>query len=181
MLCPEGALWVDAEAFEEAAVTAGRERFEPHAQKGDSEGDALTTCGWSETRRRHSGGCAGRREAQPASPRTSFVGRHKEVVEVKRALAMTRLLTLTGAGGSGKTRLALEVAGAARYRLLEPVRQYALEKLEESGEAEAARRAHAAYFLAEEAEPELLEAGQGGWLRRLRTELGNLRGRSRGL
>jgi predicted ATPase len=42
--------------------------------------------------------------------RTSFVGRRHEMVEVKRALAMTRLLTLTGAGGSGKTRLALEVA-----------------------------------------------------------------------
>jgi type II secretory pathway predicted ATPase ExeA len=42
---------------------------------------------------------------------TSFVGRAKELVEVKRALAMTRLLTLTGAGGSGKTRLALEAAG----------------------------------------------------------------------
>jgi len=44
------------------------------------------------------------------APRTSFVGRRKEMIEVKRALAMTRLLTLTGAGGSGKTRLALEVA-----------------------------------------------------------------------
>jgi predicted ATPase/DNA-binding SARP family transcriptional activator/DNA-binding CsgD family transcriptional regulator len=42
--------------------------------------------------------------------RTSFVGREQEIVEVKRALAMTRLLTLTGMGGSGKTRLALEVA-----------------------------------------------------------------------
>jgi predicted ATPase/DNA-binding CsgD family transcriptional regulator len=42
--------------------------------------------------------------------RTSFVGREREIVEVKRALAMTRLLTLTGAGGSGKTRLAVEVA-----------------------------------------------------------------------
>jgi predicted ATPase/DNA-binding CsgD family transcriptional regulator len=42
--------------------------------------------------------------------RTSFVGREQELVEVKRMLAMTRLLTLTGAGGSGKTRLALEVA-----------------------------------------------------------------------
>jgi tetratricopeptide (TPR) repeat protein len=45
----------------------------------------------------------------PAS-RTSFVGREQEMIEVKRELAMTRLLTLTGAGGTGKTRLALEVA-----------------------------------------------------------------------
>ena len=38
--------------------------------------------------------------------------------------------------------------GGVRYRLLEPVRQYALEKLEESGEAEANRRRHAEFFLA---------------------------------
>jgi predicted ATPase/DNA-binding SARP family transcriptional activator/DNA-binding CsgD family transcriptional regulator len=43
------------------------------------------------------------------APRSSFVGREREMLETKRALAMTRLLTLTGAGGSGKTRLALEV------------------------------------------------------------------------
>ena len=43
--------------------------------------------------------------------RTSFIGRETETLEVKRLLAMTRLLTLTGAGGCGKTRLALEVAG----------------------------------------------------------------------
>jgi DNA-binding SARP family transcriptional activator len=43
------------------------------------------------------------------APRTSFVGREQEMVELKRTLAMTRLLTLTGAGGSGKTRLALEL------------------------------------------------------------------------
>jgi predicted ATPase/DNA-binding SARP family transcriptional activator/DNA-binding CsgD family transcriptional regulator len=41
---------------------------------------------------------------------TSFVGRERELLEVKRTLAMTRLLTLTGPGGSGKTRLALETA-----------------------------------------------------------------------
>jgi DNA-binding SARP family transcriptional activator len=45
----------------------------------------------------------------PAS-RTTFVGREREMVDVKRILVMTRLLTLTGAGRSGKTRLALEVA-----------------------------------------------------------------------
>ena len=42
--------------------------------------------------------------------RTSFLGREREMLEVKRELAMTRLLTLTGTGGTGKTRLALEVA-----------------------------------------------------------------------
>ena len=42
--------------------------------------------------------------------RTAFVGRDREMVELKRALAMTQLLTLTGTGGLGKTRLALEVA-----------------------------------------------------------------------
>jgi predicted ATPase/DNA-binding SARP family transcriptional activator/DNA-binding CsgD family transcriptional regulator len=43
-------------------------------------------------------------------PRTSLVGRGREILEVKRALSTTRLLTLTGTGGAGKTRLALEVA-----------------------------------------------------------------------
>ena len=41
---------------------------------------------------------------------SSFVGREREVVEVERLLDAVRLLTLTGVGGSGKTRLALEVA-----------------------------------------------------------------------
>ncbi|TCJ20197.1 hypothetical protein E0L93_02075 [Rubrobacter taiwanensis] len=41
---------------------------------------------------------------------SSFVGREREIPEVRRALSMTRLMTLTGTGGCGKTRLALEVA-----------------------------------------------------------------------
>ncbi len=41
---------------------------------------------------------------------TSFIGREREIAEVKRLLSCTRLLTLTGAGGSGKTRLAHQVA-----------------------------------------------------------------------
>ena len=41
---------------------------------------------------------------------TSFIGRDKEVEAVKSLLAKTRILTLTGSGGAGKTRLALQVA-----------------------------------------------------------------------
>lgn len=41
---------------------------------------------------------------------TSFIGREREITRLKRLLGKTRLLTLTGAGGSGKTRLALEFA-----------------------------------------------------------------------
>jgi predicted ATPase/DNA-binding CsgD family transcriptional regulator len=44
------------------------------------------------------------------APLTSFVGRAREIGDVRGLLAGTRLLTLTGAGGCGKSRLALEVA-----------------------------------------------------------------------
>ncbi len=41
---------------------------------------------------------------------TSFIGREREVEELTQLIGETRLLTLTGAGGVGKTRLGLEVA-----------------------------------------------------------------------
>ncbi|KAF0957050.1 hypothetical protein MLGJGCBP_01127 [Rhodococcus sp. T7] len=41
---------------------------------------------------------------------TSFVGRRREIAEVRRLLSVSRLVTLTGIGGVGKTRLALRVA-----------------------------------------------------------------------
>src|SRR5215217_344008 len=67
--------------------------------------------------------------------------------------------------------------GEARYRMLEPIRQYGLERLEQSGNADAARRHHAAFFLAlaEEAEPELRGPQQGECLKRLEMEHDNLR------
>src|SRR3712207_2355265 len=62
--------------------------------------------------------------------------------------------------------------------MLEPVRQYALERLVEGGEAEETRRRHAAFFLAlaEEARPKLRAEPQVEWLERLEQENANLRG-----
>jgi predicted ATPase/class 3 adenylate cyclase len=41
---------------------------------------------------------------------TSFIGRDRQIAEIKALLSQARLLTLTGPGGAGKTRLALQVA-----------------------------------------------------------------------
>jgi len=67
--------------------------------------------------------------------------------------------------------------GGTRYRMLEPIRQYALEQLRQSGEEEEARRRHAAFYLAlaEEAEPRIKGRDQVEWLDRLEAENDNLR------
>jgi predicted ATPase/DNA-binding CsgD family transcriptional regulator len=63
------------------------------------------------------------------------------------------------------------------FRMLETVRQYARELLEAEGEAEAAARSHAAYYLAlaERADPELRGRDQRTWRLRLEAEHDNLR------
>jgi predicted ATPase/DNA-binding SARP family transcriptional activator len=65
----------------------------------------------------------------------------------------------------------------ARFTMLETVREYANERLEESGEADFRRRRHADHFLglAEEAEPELKGENAAAWLVRLDAELDNFR------
>jgi predicted ATPase/DNA-binding winged helix-turn-helix (wHTH) protein len=63
--------------------------------------------------------CLGAARAPPATtPKhnlpqqlTSFIGREKAIAELEELLGATRLLTLIGAGGCGKTRLAMQVAG----------------------------------------------------------------------
>ncbi|MCL7495248.1 LuxR C-terminal-related transcriptional regulator [Streptomyces sp. MCA2] len=63
---------------------------------------------------------------------TSFVGRRQQVTDAKRLLATSRLLTLTGPGGVGKTRLALHVAAAMRRSFRDGVRSIELAELRDS-------------------------------------------------
>jgi tetratricopeptide (TPR) repeat protein len=67
--------------------------------------------------------------------------------------------------------------GAARYRLLETIRQYARDKLGESGEEEETRDLHSRWYLsfAERAEPELRGPQQTVWLARLDSDHDNFR------
>jgi predicted ATPase/class 3 adenylate cyclase len=66
--------------------------------------------------------------------------------------------------------------GEPRFTMLETIREYGLERLQQSGEAEATRRAHTEFFLAlvEEAEPKLTSPEQLAWLERLEAEHDNL-------
>ncbi|WP_405696710.1 winged helix-turn-helix domain-containing protein [Streptomyces coelicoflavus] len=73
--------------------------------------------------------------------------------------------------------VAADTAEGPRYRLLESVSAYCVERMREAGETEPVRRRHLAYFtgLAETAEPRLRDHGQGTWLARLDAESANLR------
>lgn len=64
-----------------------------------------------------------------------------------------------------------------RFVMLETIREYGLERIEESGEAQGMRRRHAEHFtaLAEEAEPQIRGPDQVRWLDRLETEHDNMR------
>ncbi len=68
-------------------------------------------------------------------------------------------------------------AATPRYAMLETVREFALERLESSGEAAAIRDRHAAWYvaMAEAADLNLLMPGQESWLARLEAETPNLR------
>jgi predicted ATPase/DNA-binding CsgD family transcriptional regulator len=66
-------------------------------------------------------------------PASSFVGREQVVAEVSRLLSTARLVTLTGPGGCGKTRLSLEVARRLKARFDDGVSFISLASLDDPG------------------------------------------------
>jgi predicted ATPase/DNA-binding NarL/FixJ family response regulator len=93
-------------------------------------------------------------------------GNEHEILDLLSGLVEKSLVVAESAKGGG-----------VRYRLLEPVRQYAQEKLEEDSESEEVRRRHGGYFfaLAEEAEPRLQGPEDAEWLEGLEEEHDNMR------
>src|SRR5262249_51338456 len=67
--------------------------------------------------------------------------------------------------------------GEPRFRMLETIREFGLERLRARGEESAVRAAHADYYLtlAEQAELRLIAVGSATWVERLATERANLR------
>src|SRR5579875_2526796 len=89
------------------------------------------------------------------APLTSFVGRVRELAEVERLLEEGRLVTLTGVGGVGKTRLALETAARLLPELADGVFWCDLGAISEPS---LVTRAVARVFdVREQAAPDLLE------------------------
>src|SRR5258708_38230386 len=70
-----------------------------------------------------------------------------------------------------------QAKGESRFAMLETIREYALEKLEASGEETLTKRAHAAYclVLAEEEATEQIGAERSEWLQRFASEHDNFR------
>src|ERR671916_189661 len=64
---------------------------------------------------------------------TSFVGRSREIGEVKALLSESRLVTLTGAGGTGKTRVAVRVAADLQWAFADSVWFIDLTQLQDQG------------------------------------------------
>jgi predicted ATPase/DNA-binding winged helix-turn-helix (wHTH) protein len=94
-------------------------------------------------------------------------GRERDgVLDVLSRLIDKSLVTVESSTGEGR-----------RYRFLETVRQYAGERLLDSGESERLRDRHLAFFqdLVQRAEPELTRVDQVTWLNRLQREHDNLR------
>ncbi|MFI9403957.1 BTAD domain-containing putative transcriptional regulator [Nocardia sp. NPDC052316] len=116
----------------------------------------------------HSAGLSARQRSDTAGAdlRAQTMPHHAPLDESTIADVVARLVDRSLVQASGR-----------RYRLLESVAAFSLDRLAEAGEFEGVHRAHHRYYLAlaEQAAPELHGADQQRWLRRLDAEAANLR------
>ncbi|GAA1933919.1 hypothetical protein GCM10009837_69730 [Streptomyces durmitorensis] len=105
-----------------------------------------------------------------SAPGGSAPGDAADVLDLVTRLVDRSLLTATTPQAADRTH-------GIRYRMLESVTAYSLERLDEAGEAKDVRRRHAHHYadLAERAAPQLMGPGQQQWLHRLDSEAVNLR------
>ena len=100
-----------------------------------------------------------------------------EAVAAGGAVATVDVLDLLGQLVDKSLLIADDEAGTTRYRLLETIRQYAQERLEQTGAADAVRRRHAEHYVAfaEAIAPHLHGRNQATWIERLEPEIDNVR------
>lgn len=114
--------------------------------------------------------------ASPASPTSSAPDAGSAVASSVASVASDEVIDIIASLVDKSLVVAQEdEVGEVRYRLLETVRAYSADRLEESGERTGVRAAHAEHFvtLAERAEPELRAAEQIHWITRLSLERDN--------
>lgn len=90
-------------------------RFRALQEKDEIEFSAETLTLFEQIRRQENASPTARLSNLPR-PLTSFIGREHELNEIETLLTKDRLVTLLGAGGSGKTRLAIQTADEIAYQ-----------------------------------------------------------------
>ena len=107
----------------------------------------------------------------------SFCLEAAETVCARGELETSEVLDLLAALVSKSLVVADTANSRGRYRLLETIRAYGSDRLDEAGEAAVLREAHACFYLAlaEQAEPQLTGPHQERWLERLEGDRENLR------
>jgi predicted ATPase/class 3 adenylate cyclase len=101
----------------------------------------------------------------------------EQVGDPDRALGIDMLDGLDSLVEKNLVRQRADIDGEPRYWMLETIREFAFDRLTDSGERDDAHSRHAYFYLdlAERAKPELTSEKQLVWLRRIHSELDNLR------